>query len=79
LGRFSKSSFFPILLVILLITLVSLVLANSGQGDELSFNDFEAAVEAGSVKEVVVKIKDRVVEGVRTQPQPETRFSIGYS
>jgi cell division protease FtsH len=79
LGRFSKSSFFPILLVILLITLVSLVLANSGQGDELSFNDFEAAVEAGSVKEVVVKIKDRVVEGVRTQPQPEKRFSIGYS
>jgi len=79
LGRFSKSSFFPILLVILLVTLVSLVLANSAKGDELSFNEFEAAVEAGNVKDVVVKIKDRVVEGVRTQPQPETRFSIGYS
>jgi cell division protease FtsH len=79
LGRFSKSSFFPILLVILLLTLVSLVLAKSGTGDELSFNDFEAAVEAGNVKDVVVKIKDRVVEGVRTVPQPETRFSIGYS
>ena len=79
MGRFSKSSFFPILLVILLVTLVSLVLANSAKGDELSFNEFEAAVEAGNVKDVVVKIKDRVVEGVRTQPQPETRFSIGYS
>jgi cell division protease FtsH len=77
LGRFFKSSLFPIVLVVVLITLASFWWSQASGNDQLTFNEFEAAVKAGNVENVTIKIKDRVVEG--KQKVPEKSFAIGFT
>ncbi|MCX8033159.1 MAG: ATP-dependent zinc metalloprotease FtsH [Thermoleophilia bacterium] len=63
MSRFFKSAAFPILLVILLAFFVQNLFYGSGRMEDMSFNDFQAAVKQGNVKDVTVKTKDRIVEG----------------
>jgi len=77
LGRLFKSSLFPIILVVVLITLLSFWWMNSSGSEPLTFNEFQDAVQAGNVKDVTIKIKDRVVEG--TQTTSDRSFAIGFT
>ena len=77
MGRLFKSSLFPIILVVVLITLLSFWWMNSSGSEPLTFNEFQDAVQAGNVKDVTVKIKDRVVEG--TQTTSDRSFAIGFT
>ena len=77
MGRLFKSSLFPIILVVVLITLLSFWSMNSSGSEPLTFNEFQDAVQTGNVKDVTVKIKDRVVEG--TQTTSDRKFAIGFT
>ncbi|OFW55767.1 MAG: cell division protein FtsH [Actinobacteria bacterium RBG_16_64_13] len=78
--RFFKSAAFPILLVILLAFFVQGLFNNSGSSEEMTFNDFQTAVQAQNVKELQVKTKDLVVEGklVDSGKAFEIGFTDGY-
>jgi cell division protease FtsH len=63
-SRFFKSAAFPILLVILLAFFVQNLFYGSRGTEELTFNEFQTAVEQGNVKSpATLKTKDLVVEG----------------
>ena len=51
MSRFFKSAAFPILLVILLAFFVQNLFYGSRTAQELTFNQFQTAVEQGNVKE----------------------------
>ena len=76
MGRFFKSSLFPIVLFALIIVLVGLFLTDVGGGEKMTFGEFEEAVRDGDVAEVTVKIKSQVVEG--RQVSKDRSFSVGY-
>ncbi len=64
MSRFFKSAAFPILLVILLAFFVQNLFYGSRGNEELTFHDFQIAVQQGNVNSpVTLKTKDLVVEG----------------
>ncbi len=75
MNRFFKSAAFPILIIILLAFFVQNLFYGSQTQKELSWLEFETAVEQHKVEDVVVKTRDNAVEG-KLQPGGE-RFSIG--
>ncbi len=76
MSRFFKSAAFPILLVILLAFFVQNLFYGSNGKEEMTFNRFQAEVQAGNVKEVVLKTKDKVVEG--RLETTNAGFEIGF-
>jgi cell division protease FtsH len=76
LSRLFKSSFFPFLLLVLVVALIFIFVQDLGGSSQLTFPDFEKAVKAENVKDVVVKIKSQVVEG--TLVTENTHFSVAY-
>ncbi len=77
MSRFFKSAAFPILLVILLAFFVQNLFYGSRTAEELTFNQFQTAVEQGNVKEpLTLKTKDLVVEGELKDGQP---FQVGFT
>ena len=77
MSRFFKSAAFPILLVILLAFFVQNLFYGSRTAEELTFNQFQTAVEQGNVKEpITLKTKDLVVEGELKDGQP---FQVGFT
>jgi len=76
LSRFFKSAAFPILLVILLAFFVQNLFYGSNGKEEMTFNRFQAEVQAGNVKDVVLKTKDKVVEG--KLESTNAGFEIGF-
>ncbi len=79
MSRFFKSSLFPILLFALIIVLIGLFLTDMGGGEKMTFPEFETAISARppDVKDVKVKVKSQVVEGVWISTN--SRFSVGYA
>ena len=76
MSRFFKSAAFPILLVILLAFFVQNLFYGSNGKEEMTFNRFQAEVQAGNVKDVVLKTKDKVVEG--KLESTNAGFEIGF-
>jgi cell division protease FtsH len=62
LSRFFRSSLFPIVLVIMLILMVAFWLTQSAGKDEMTFDEFEAAIAAKTVSDVNILAKDRIVQ-----------------
>jgi cell division protease FtsH len=77
LSRFFKSAAFPILLVILLAFFVQNLFYGGHGSADLTFNQFQSAVEAGQVKDVTLKTKDLVVAGTLTTDNK--KFEIGFT
>ena len=78
MSRFFKSAAFPILLVILLAFFVQNLFYGSRGNEELTFNEFQTAVEQGNVKSpVTLKTKDLVVEGELTSDGKT--FQVGFT
>jgi cell division protease FtsH len=75
LGRFFKSAAFPILIIILLAFFVQNLFYGSQAQKEMTFGEFQSAVEEQQVSDVVIKTRDMVVEGT-VEPGGE-KFSIG--
>jgi cell division protease FtsH len=76
-SRFFKSAAFPILLVILLAFFVQNLFYGSRGNEELTFNEFQTAVEQGNVKSpVTLKTKDLVVEGDLADG---SSFKVGFT
>jgi cell division protease FtsH len=76
-SRFFKSAAFPILLVILLAFFVQNLFYGSRGNEDLSFNDFQTAVEQGNVQDpVTLKTKDLVVEG---KLKDGKSFQVGFT
>jgi cell division protease FtsH len=76
-SRFFKSAAFPILLVILLAFFVQNLFYGSRGNEELTFNEFQTAVEQGNVKSpVTLKTKDLVVEGDLADGKS---FKVGFT
>jgi len=81
LSRYFKSAAFYIILVILLAFFVQNIFYGRSATQQLTFNDFQKAVEAKQVQTVpplVVKTKDLVVEGTLTTTGNK-KFSIGFT
>ena len=77
MSRFFKSAAFPILLVILLAFFVQNLFYGSRGTEELTFNEFQTAVEQGNVKSpATLKTKDLVVEGELTDGKS---FRVGFT
>ncbi len=77
MSRFFKSAAFPILLVILLAFFVQNLFYGSRGNEELTFNEFQTAVEQGNVKSpATLKTKDLVVEGELTDGKT---FQVGFT
>ncbi len=80
MSRFFKSAAFPILLVILLAFFVQQWLYPSGGGSqEMTFNDFKAAVQAGKVQDVTILTKDLVVQGKVQTANGIKQFEFGFT
>ena len=77
MSRFFKSSLFPFVLIGLIVLLIIIFYTNLSGNEQLTFPAFVSAVEAEDVKDVVVKVKSQVVEGV--QVSTGARFSVGYT
>ncbi len=77
MSRFFKSAAFPILLIILLAFFVQNLFYGGSRNEELTFNEFQQAVENGNLKEpVTLKTKDLVVEG---QLADGSNFQVGFT
>jgi cell division protease FtsH len=78
LNRLFKSSFFPLVLLVLVVVLIWVFVQDLGGNDQITFPQFETAIKADppDVKNVVVKIKSQVVEG--TLVKDNAKFSVGY-
>jgi cell division protease FtsH len=78
-SRFFKSAAFPILLVILLAFFVQQWLMDSGTGSqEMTFNDFQVAVQSGKVEGVTILTKDLVVTGKVVTDSGKKDFEFGF-
>ncbi len=77
MSRFFKSAAFPILLVILLAFFVQNLFYGGRGSQDLTFNQFQQAVEAGQLKDVTVKTKDYIVQGTLTSTNK--KFEIGWT
>ena len=78
MSRFFKGSLFPIILVVLLVTLLLSMWNPFGSSEEVKFTDFTDAVEGNrTLEEVVVKVKSQVVTGV-IKGDPDQSFSVAY-
>ena len=77
MSRFFKSALFPIILVGLLALFASSLWSNSGGDADLTFNDFQTAVQQKNVKNVTVKTKDLVVQGTRVSDNKG--FEVGFT
>ncbi len=79
MSRFFKSAAFPILLVILLAFFVQQWIYDGGSGNqEMTFNDFQAAVQAGKVEDVTILTKDLVVSGKIKTDSGTKSFEFGF-
>jgi cell division protease FtsH len=78
-SRFFKSAAFPILLVILLAFFVQQWLMDGGTGSqEMTFNDFQTAVQSGKVEGVTILTKDLVVTGKVVTNSGKKDFEFGF-
>jgi cell division protease FtsH len=77
LSRFFKTAAFPIILFILLAFFVQQLFYGSDAAKEMTSLQFQAAVVAKNVEEVVIKTKDYVVEG-KLKDTGKT-FSFGFT
>ena len=79
MSRFFKSAAFPILLVILLAFFVQQWLMDGGTGSqEMTFNDFQTAVQSGKVEGVTIMTKDLVVTGKVATDSGKKDFEFGF-
>jgi cell division protease FtsH len=80
-SRFFKSAAFPILLVILLAFFVQQWLVGSGGGSqEMTFNDFKAAVQGQKLKDVSILTKTLVVTGkIASDAGKDQSFEFGFT
>jgi cell division protease FtsH len=76
LNRLFKSSFFPLVLLVLVVILIWVFVQDLGGNDQITFPVFETAVRDKDVKDVTVKIKSQVVQG--TLIKKNANFSVGY-
>ena len=76
MSRFFKSAAFPILLVILLAFFVQNLFYGPNGKEKMTFNRFQTEVQAGNVKDAVLKTKDKVVEG--KLESTNASFEIGF-
>jgi cell division protease FtsH len=78
-SRFFKSAAFPILLVILLAFFVQQWLMDGGTGSQdMTFNDFQTAVQSGKVEGVTILTKDLVVTGKVATDGGKKDFEFGF-
>jgi len=74
LGRFFKSAAFPILIVLLIAFFVQSLFTGAQPQKDLTFMEFQRAVEGKQVSDAVIKTRDGLVEGSLKSGQ---KFSIG--
>jgi cell division protease FtsH len=77
LSRFLKSAAFPIFMIVVLVLLVQWLIMGSGGGKDMTFMEFQTAVKAHNVEEVVLKTKDLKVEG--KLKDSGSSFQVGFT
>jgi cell division protease FtsH len=79
-SRFFKSAAFPILLVILLAFFVQQWLVDGSAGSQdMTSNEFKAAVQTGKVEGVTILTKDLVVKGKVITDSGKKDFQFGFT